>query len=140
MDAVSKAQQGTGHRANQTSFKPGCPNRFPPGISGNPSGRPKDAPFTKLCKKLMRSKVGKDLVKSVMNDVLGKRGMASVLLLREIAERTDGKVLQEIAVNEGISTLTDSQLIERLAKLDSEISKRCETLNEQPATAAIEQS
>ena len=69
MDPVSRAQ--TESSRPSTRFAPGNPTRFVPGISGNPSGRPKTAPFTKLCKKLMRSKVGNQLVKDVMNDVIG---------------------------------------------------------------------
>lgn len=124
MDPVSKAQ--TESSRPSTKFAPGNPTRFRAGISGNPSGRPKTAPFTKLCKKLMRSKAGKELVKQVMNDVLGKRGMASVLLLREIAERTDGKVSQELEITQPISSLSDGDLAQRLVKLDEEIAKRLE--------------
>lgn len=113
MDPVSKAQhESHSPKYRTTSFRPGNPTRFVAGISGNPSGRPVDPPFTKMCKKLMRSKAGRELVEHVVNDVLGKRGMAAVLLLREIAERTDGKVTQGLELS-GEINLT---LAERLTK------------------------
>ena len=53
--------------------------------------------------------------------------MAAILQLREMAERTEGKILQEIAViTKACNPSSDEDLIARLAKLDAEISSRVE--------------
>jgi len=100
MDPVSKAQQlpSRSRKANATSFKAGHPYRFPPGISGNPSGRPKTAYITKRWSRLFRKKAIQQEVDEITMDILRQRRMSAVLLLREVMERLEGKVTQEVEI------------------------------------------
>ena len=97
MDPVSRAQQG--NKGNSTSFKPGHPHRFAPGISGNPSGRPKTAYITKRWSRLFRKRAVQKEVDEITMDILRQRRMSAVLLLREIMERLEGKVTQEVEIS-----------------------------------------
>lgn len=101
MDPVQRAQNYD-HTAPKVIGKPFQKGA---GWKGNPGGRPKKLHFTKMCEQLVKSKDGKELIKEVMRDILNKRGMAAVLLLREIGERTDGKVSQDLNLS-GELTLT----------------------------------
>jgi hypothetical protein len=93
MDPVSRAQNSD----NTAKKRIGRP--FPKGVSGNPGGRPKKLHITKMYEKIL-AKHGnrKDIQESLMRILTGGR-MASVLMLREMAERTEGKVAQEVDMN-----------------------------------------
>jgi hypothetical protein len=121
MDPISKALlQDSGPKLVNGGFSArtaGLLAPFQPGQSGNPSGRKKKGQYTKLCEKLAKSPAGKRLLKSTMVAILEKQGMAAVLLMREIGERADGKVMQEIDVSGTIQTLTDEELGNKLKKL-----------------------
>lgn len=94
MDPVSKAQEsGNKYAELQNRTKRG---RWVKGQSGNPGGRPKKLHITKMYEKLLaKSDNRNEISESLMKILTGSR-MASVLLLREMAERTEGKVVQEV--------------------------------------------
>jgi hypothetical protein len=112
MDPVSKAQSDTGNSARYRGLKP-----FKPGQSGNPAGRPKKAPITKIFEKIFRNaKNRRDIEKSILKIMLEGK-MASVLMLREGAERIEGKVTEKLEVTGEINKLSDADLAEKIAKL-----------------------
>jgi hypothetical protein len=99
MDPISKARQAD----RPTVFKPGNPTRFAPGISGNPSGRPKEAYISKRWKRMFRKKAILKEVDEITMDVLRSRRMSSVLLLREIIDRLEGSVGDTLDVNVNVA-------------------------------------
>lgn len=109
MDPVSRAQNSDNAPVKKKIGRP-----WPKGVSGNPGGRPKKRHFSEICEALLEDVNGRKMVKNVITDILEKRGMASVLLMREIAERTEGKVKQEVELNATIDTLSDEELELRL--------------------------
>jgi hypothetical protein len=109
MDPVSRAQSAS-NQDNRLARFGNKLNTWKKGQSGNPSGIAKKQNFTKICAKLLRKKENKQLIETVMRDILDKRGMAAVLLLREMAERTEGKVTQSVEMS-GELTLTLAEAI-----------------------------
>ena len=71
---------------------------FKKGQTGNAGGRPKKQEITKIFEKILRNaKNRKEIEKSILK-ILLRCNMASVLMLREMAERTEGKVAQLIGM------------------------------------------
>ena len=103
MDPVTRAQNSD-NTALRVIGRP-----FQKGKSGNPGGRPKKLHFSKLCENILKSRDGKELLREVMTDILKKKGMAAVLLMREMAERTEGKVTQPVEMSGELAlTLADA--------------------------------
>lgn len=120
MDPISRAQ------SNDSSAPKVIGRPFSKGQSGNPGGRPKKREISKIYEKYLTKGVNKKRIIAMIDRVIDRGQMAAILQLREMAERTEGKILQEIAVNESVQSLSDEQLIARLAKLDAEIQNRVE--------------
>src|ERR1700684_3214454 len=118
MDPVSRAQleivPQNRHKIDPTT---GTATQFKPGNRANPGGRPKKARVTKIYEKIFASAKNRKEIEQAILETLLSRRMSGVLLLREAAERIEGKVTQELEVNV-MEQLTDEQLKERLeAKL-----------------------
>lgn len=93
MDPLSKARKGAENN-KKTVGRP-----FPKGVSGNPGGRPKKKPITTMLEELFEELDSREEIKANAKKTLTSRGMAGVLLLREAAERIEGKVAQEVEMN-----------------------------------------
>lgn len=121
MDPVSKIQSESTpqnrHKRRQIDPAVGRATQFKPGKSGNPGGRPKKALVTRIYEDIFASARNRDEIKDSLFLTLKSGRMAGVLLMREAAERMEGKVTQEIEVSGSLQNMTDEQLIARLAKL-----------------------
>src|SRR2546430_2126666 len=116
MDPVSKAQAGQespGIRAKNRGY--GLDTRFKPGVSGNPSGRPKKLFITKMYENVLDKAQHRKQIEESLLETLKSRGMAKVLLLREMAERTEGKIAQTVEV-EGDITLALAETVQQRRK------------------------
>ena len=115
MDLLSRERANTNpsrlpERLADGKWKPGC-------VSPNPSGRPKSKPITDLCQEIINDPETRERIKQQVIATLTGRGMAGVLLLRELAERVEGKITQGIELSGSIATMSDEQVDERLTKL-----------------------
>lgn len=122
MDPVSKAQTDEQSPHSRRVHKNSLKNlqngkRFKPGQSGNPGGRSKKAYITKIYEDIFASASNRDEIQDSLFLTLKSGRMAGVLLMREAAERLEGKITQEIDINATLQNLTDEQLTARLEKL-----------------------
>lgn len=89
MDPVSKAQGEA-----RVIGRP-----WPKGVSGNPAGRPPGKkPLTEIYEEILQDPKYRDAVKQQIISTMTSKGMAGVLERREAAERTEGKVIQQVAM------------------------------------------
>jgi hypothetical protein len=89
--------------------------KWKPGQSGNPGGRAKKKPITEIFEELLDSEQDREKIKKQVRETMTQRGMAGVLLLKEAADRIEGKISQEIDINANITTLSDEELAAKLA-------------------------
>lgn len=72
---------------------------FMPGQSGNPGGKPKTKPITEIYERLLADGANVTQIEETVKTILRKSGMGAVLQLKEMAERTEGKVSQKVEVD-----------------------------------------
>ena len=105
-------------------FKPGnsVGQQFRPGQSGNPGGRPKSRPITEIYESILSDPKNCAEIEAAIMKIIRRGGMACVLLLREMAERTEGKVVQSVGM-EVSGKVTLEQVLEaeeKIGRSDSE--------------------
>ena len=93
MDPVSRAQNSDNQAPKRIIGRP-----FPKGVSGNPGGRPKKKEITKIYEKYLAKKANREEVEQTIHNIIRSGRMSAVLQLREMAERTEGKVVQEVSM------------------------------------------
>ena len=88
---------------------------FQPGQSGNPGGRPKGRSITSILREKLaepaKGKRGKTKAEAIADVVIEQALAGDPRFLREILERTEGKVTQTIQVSDAdYSKLSDDEL------------------------------
>lgn len=76
---------------------------FMPGQTGNPGGRPKKKPITDLYEDILDDPIAMALLRKAVVKSLKGGNMAMVLQLKEMADRTEGKVTQPIEADITVS-------------------------------------
>ena len=125
--AMSRQPENRKQNRSKSLPKAAEPFKFRPGQSGNPGGRPKKKPITELYQEMLNdgAAIG-EIRKAILKSIKDGR-MAFVLQLREMADRTEGKVTQrtELSGPDGrpieTRTLSDVELIERIRQLEREL-------------------
>lgn len=110
MDPVSRAQTAKISEKSLANLKP-----WKKGQSGNVRGRPKKLEITKIYERILRKKKNRKQIEENVVEMIGSKRMMSVLLLREMAERTEGKVADVVDMNV-TGKLTLEQVLEAKKK------------------------
>jgi len=115
MDPVSKEQL-----ANKapTKYPPGrhpntLKNMSKPGMTNNPTGRPHKKPITEIFDKVLSDPANREKIYASVLDIMTSGRMSAVLLLKEAADRLEGRVKEEIEIN-NITQVTDEDLEQKL--------------------------
>ena len=72
---------------------------------------------TEIFEEILQNPDMREAVKGQIVSTITSRGMAGVLLLREMAERTEGKVTQGIELSGSVNAMTDAEIMEKMAAL-----------------------
>jgi hypothetical protein len=109
---------------------------WPKGRSGNPGGRPTAKPITELYEQLLNDAATIKVIRAaIIKTIKGKT--AVVPLLREMADRLEGKVTQPVVANvTPMSTLTDEELQAKIDRI-MEALRAAEPLGKQTGIDAI---
>ena len=105
MDPVSRAQNSGESASSRVIGRP-----FRKGVSGNPGGRPKKNHITRIYEKELAKPANRREIGEIVMAMLRSRRMASVLMLREMAERTEGKVVQPVEMGGNVTVSLETVL------------------------------
>lgn len=96
--AMPKAANSGNNRKRGRTTLPAAleAHKFKPGVSGNPSGRPKSKPITEIYEELLNDPAVRASIKEACRKRLLSERMVGGLELKEAAERVEGKVTQPI--------------------------------------------
>jgi uncharacterized protein DUF5681 len=93
-----------------------------PGQSGNPGGRPKKKPITELYEQLLSDRATLNAIRTAILRNIKSHKTALVPLLREMADRVEGKVTQPIdATVSDFSHWTDEEIQSELKRVKDEL-------------------
>jgi hypothetical protein len=125
MNPVDKVQNSaTQRKVIGKPFEKNNPHRFKPGTSGNPGGKPKKKPLTEIYESIANDPKCQKMIRSSIVGLIKSKRMATILTLREIAERIEGKVPDEVQISGNLQSMTDEELIARLEGLKIASSSR----------------
>jgi len=99
---------------NSNPKPPPEPNRWKPGQSGNPKGRPKDKPITAALRELMDRNDG-EAIKALAAVALKNALKGDFRFAKEILERVDGKVAEQLDLNADVNNTFDGLSAAELA-------------------------
>jgi hypothetical protein len=115
MDPVSRAQSENTQDSRLARFGDKLQKPWPKGVAQNPGGRPKKPRITRIYQRILANQDNRlGIEQAIINTLTGDSRMAAVLMLREMAERTEGRVTQSIEVTN--TAISDADLDARLAK------------------------
>lgn len=100
--AAEKSTAANSGRTASGQFAKGNEHRFQPGQSGNPSGRPKTKLLSEgYAKELERvdEKTGKTMADLITERIVKKARKGDLPAAKEVADRTQGRPLQQVAVS-----------------------------------------
>src|SRR5215467_9049493 len=110
-------QWGSTDMANTHNLKP-----WQPGQSGNPGGRPKKRPITELYEQLLQDGAMVKAIRAAILKNIRAGKTAFVPLLREMADRVEGKVTQPIEANvTDFAQLTDDEIQAEIKRLTEKL-------------------
>jgi hypothetical protein len=121
MDPISKAQAAETSQSKRTlrgGHSPYIGKRWPKGVSGNPGGKRKKTPITKMLEEIFDSKTDASEIKDSMALTLKSGRMAGILLLKEAADRLEGRVQDNINVTGEINITLAETIAKRRKKAD----------------------
>ena len=105
---MSTSDQETTRKSKKRTLPEAAkPHMFKPGQSGNPGGRPKRKPITELYEQILNDPEEMEKLRESIVKLLRKGNMATVLHLREMTDRVEGKVTQPIEADVTVNNLAD---------------------------------
>src|ERR1017187_6666181 len=104
LDQNAEAERGNTPPNRQSKLTPEMEaNKWKPGQSGNPSGRPKRKPISELYERMMQEPEFMESVENSIRKMVTSGRMVGQLQLKEMAERIEGKITQPIDMELNVS-------------------------------------
>lgn len=118
-----------GKRGNPQIAEAGKATRFKEGQSGNPDGRPKwkllsDSCRAKLAELVPGDKQGRNYAELITDALFAAARRGNVAAFEAIADRTEGKPAQAIAVSGSLDLRTPEEINARIRELTARIQQR----------------
>jgi hypothetical protein len=107
-DSTDKQRKNKGDRDERGRFTKDTPTAFKPGQSGNPAGRPKSITLSEalrleLAKVLPNDTNERTFAEVIAQSLVRAARMGNILAAKEIADRTEGKPKQAIAMDMNVT-------------------------------------
>ena len=110
----------TPEKRHKTGFRGPSPDvgkatQFPPGVSGNPGGRPKSRWLSEVTAEMLAEKLGDPAFRAQFKEALWKRllsdKVSGSMTLDRLWERTEGKLPEEIGLSENVNSCITIQFV-----------------------------